>query len=406
MPADNMKTVGLRSSLSRIFRFGLIKVVPGVFNIALIPYLVVALGSMSYGLYSTWLGYAMLVANTVAAIVSQPMYRYLSSRPCERERFAGFAVVAALFAGFVSCGVSQIVEVPSLLALGFGTLAVGTVLGTAASIGFVVANEILRLAAYEGIRILAIAIALAVPAFLGDGLTLGYVVLAMSLSNILPLLALVRQQRFSFPDGAWLCSVVPYGLKSATWLVLAGLPVVSAKSILMQAMPDHAFGIYAAVADLTYRGFAIANAALMMWAFPLLSRQYDEGDIAKVRHTLWLSLLVYGVGGAAMLVGLWVVVYWRLIDLSALPGGALAAVIITLTSFGWHAMSIAHKPFELTLRTTQMAALMAVGVATFYGLTFALIRLFGLDALYVVTLSMAGVAATYVAISLSQKLER
>lgn len=393
-----------QASLFRIIQFGMIKVVPGVFNIVLIPYLLVALGTASYGLYSTWLGYAMLVANSLAAIASQPMYRYLSSHPGEREHFASFAVGVAGLAGLASFGVALMAGAPWLLALGFGGLSVGTVLGTAISIDFAINGRIARLTAYEAFRVLVILLALAVPVLAGAQLRIGHVVLALALSNLLPIMVLARRHRFGRLDAVWLRRIAPYGFKSATWLVLAGLPVVSAKSILLQAMPEHAFGTYAAIADLTYRAFAIANAALVMWAFPMLSRQFDEGRIAAVRRTLRFALLIYALGGVAVMAGGVVAVEGLLLfDISALPGGPLAAIAITLASFGWHGMSISHKLYELTLRTTQMAGLMALGVAAFYALTFSLIRIAGLDPLYVVTMSMSGVALIYSLISINQK---
>lgn len=395
-----------RASLFRIARFALIKVAPGVFNIALIPYLLVALGSASYGLYSTWLSYAMLVTNTVAAIVSQPMYRYLSPRPEEREHFAGFAVGSSAVAGVFSFWVSMVVGAPWPEAFGFATLSICTVLGTALSIDFVVAGQILRLAAYEALRILGIVLVIAIPVLAGRQLTIGNVVLAMAMSNLLPLALLTGRHRFRRPDATWLRRVVPYGLKSATWLVLAGVPVVSAKSILMQAMPEHAFGTYAAIADLTYRGFAIANAALMMWAFPLLSRQFDDKRIAEVRRTLRFALLTYAGSGVIMLAAVIVAADGlSLFDVSALPGGLFAAIAITLANFGWHAMSISHKPFELTLRTTRMATMMALGVVVFYGVTLGLTRFTGMNALYIVTISMLGVALLYCLAALNQEID-
>lgn len=404
--ADNKKNMILPRSLLRIVQFALIKVAPGIFNLALTPYLVMTLGTASYGIYSTWVSYAMLVANTVAAIVSQPMYRYLSSRPEERVHFAGFAIGASGLAGLLSFGTAILLGVPSLEALGFTALSAGTVLGTALSIEFVLAGRIMRLAAYEFLRILVIFIAIAMPVLDGRQLTVGNVVFAMALSNVLPLLLLAGRHRFSPPDARWLRQVVPYGIKSATWLVLAGLPIVSAKSILMVTMPEHAFGTYAAIADLTYRGFSIANAALMMWAFPQLSRQFDEGKTAEVRRTLRFALLLYSAGGVAMLASVVLVIEGiSLFEVSALPGGLLAAIAITFSSFCWHGMSISHKPYELKLRTTQMAGLMAVGAAAFYTLTFSLIYLAGFDALYAVTLSMAGVAIVYSLLALNQKVD-
>jgi hypothetical protein len=396
----------MQVSLFRIVRFALIKVAPGVFNIALIPYLLVALGSASYGLYSTWLSYAMLVANTVAAIVSQPMYRYLSSRPEERMHFASFAIGASGLAGLVSFGVAMLAGAPWPEALGFAAMSTGTVLGTALSIDFVVAGQILRLAAYETLRILAILLAIAIPMLAGRQLTVGNLVLAMALSNVLPLVVLAGRHRCSRPDAVWLRRVVPYGLKSATWLVMAGLPMVSAKTILMQAMPAHAFGAYTSIADLTYRGFGLANAALMMWAFPLLSKQFDQGEVSEARRTLRFTLLIYAGIGAVMLASILGTIGLMPIEVAALPGGMLGLALITAASFGWHGMSIAHKLLELTQRTTRMAALMAVGVIIFYASTFTLIRMVGLDAFYVVTLSLLGVAFTYWAIGLGQKLER
>lgn len=52
-----------------------------------------------------------------------------------------------------------------------------------------------------------------------------------------------------------------------------------------------------------------------------------------------------------------------------------------------------------------MATLMAIGVVAFYGVTFGLTRFTDLNALLVVTLSMVGVAISYIAISLLQSLE-
>lgn len=394
-----------RVALSQIVRLALIKVMPGAFNIALIPYLLATLGSANYGLYSTWLSYAMLVANALAAVASQPMYRYLSSNPLEREAFASFALGAAGVAGLAGLGVTITVGAPWLLALGFGFFSVGTVLGTAISIDLVISAKIARLAIYETVRILVISLALLIPSLSGAELGVGHVVLAMALSNVPPIFLLADRHRFRRLNTKWLRRVASYGFKSAIWLMLAGLPLVSAKSILMQTMPENAFGTYAAIADLTYRGFAIANAALMMWAFPRLSQQFDEGRIYEVHRTLRFALLTYALGGIALLSGV-VAVINRLswFDVSALPGGLIAAVAITLASFSWQGMSIAHKTFELTLRTSRMAALMAVAVLVFYVLTYSLPYIANFEVLYVITFSMIVVAIIYILASLNQKV--
>ncbi|WP_131725682.1 hypothetical protein [Rhodobacter capsulatus] len=394
------------AALLKIVRFGMIRVVPGLFNFALIPWLLVTLGPAAYGVYSTWLGYAALVANTVAAIVTQPMFRYLPHRPEERELFTGFALVAALAAAALSGGIFLHLGVSTSFALGFAAFSFGTVLGSSVGVDFVLSQRVMRLASFEALRILSILVVLALPLLRGLPLRTEDVVLGLAVSNLLPILLLAGRPRLALPSRAWLLRTLSYGAKSAAWLLMAGLPMVSAKTILMQAMPEHAFGAYTAVADLTYRGFALANAALMMWAFPLLSAQFDAGEVAETRRTLRFTLLVYsGLGAAAVAVLLGGIDLFR-IDAAALPGGMIGVALITLASFGWHGMSIAHKPFEMTQRTMQMAALMALGVAGFYTSSFGLIRLAGFEAFYVVILSLIAVALVYGGIGLSQKLER
>ena len=394
------------SALLKIVRFGMIRVAPGLFNFALIPWLLVNLGPAAYGAYSTWLGYAALVANTVAAIVTQPMFRYLPHRPEERDLFTGFTLVTALVAAVVSAGIFLWLGVSFAFAFGFAAFSLGTVIGSAIGVDFVLSQRVMRLASFEALRILSLLCVLALPLIRGLPLHTEDVVLGLALSNLLPILLLAGRRRFALPSREWLLRSLTYGAKSATWLVMAGLPMVSAKTILMQTMPEHAFGVYAAVADLTYRGFALVNAALMMWAFPLLSAQFDAGAVAEARRTLRFTLLVYaGLGGAALALLLSGVNLFQ-IDTAALPGGAIGVVLITLASFGWHSMSIAHKPFELSHRTTQMALLMALCVGLFYVSTYGLIGWAGLEAFYVVVLSLIVIALAYGGIGLSQKLEK
>ena len=396
--------MGAHHALLRIVRFGLIKVAPGLFNFALIPYLLVTLGSAAYGLYSVWLGYAMLVANTVAAIVCQPMFRHLSSKPHERDLYAGFAVAASLLALLLTVFVLAIAGVPKLLAAGFGAFALGTVLTSVVAVDFTISQNILRLAFLEVLRIVAILVVLAWPQSMGVALRIDHVVLAMALANLLPAILLAGRPSFARPHASWLRENLAYGAKSATWLVLAGLPIVTAKTLLMTAMTQPAFGSYTAVADLSYRGFAIVNAALMMWAFPLLSREYDAGNLTETRRLFRFTLLVYAVTGLIGLAAVMGGIGFLPIPVAQLPGGLAAVALITLTSIAWHGMSIAHKPYELTLRTTRMAGLMALCVAGFHALAFLLPPLTGLDAFAVVVPSMLAMAVVYMTIAGSQRL--
>jgi len=328
----------------------------------------------------------------------------VGSKPQERDLYAGFAVAASLLALVLTVFVLAIAGVPKLLAAGFGVFALGTVLISVVAVDLTISQNILRLAFLEVLRIVAILVVMAWPQSTGVALRIDHVVMAMALANLLPAVLLAGRPAFARPRASWLRENLGYGAKSATWLVLAGLPIVTAKTLLMTAMTQPAFGSYTAVADLSYRGFAIVNAALMMWAFPLLSREYDAGNLTETRRLFRFTLLVYAVTGLIGLAAVMGGIGFLPIPVAQLPGGLAAVALITLTSIAWHGMSIAHKPYELTLRTTRMAGLMALCVAGFHALAFLLPPLTGLDAFAVVVPSMLAMAVVYIAIAGSQRL--
>ena len=149
------------NDLKKILAFALIKVAPGLFNVALIPFLVARLRPDAYGNYSLWLSYAMLVATVIGAVVTQPMYRYLSSRPEDRALFDSFMLVAAVAAGAISTAVAVGLNAPGWLPLGYAAFSAGTVLSAGVSVGFQIDRRIGRLALYEGLRVLTIVLPIA-----------------------------------------------------------------------------------------------------------------------------------------------------------------------------------------------------------------------------------------------------
>lgn len=394
------------NDLKKILAFALIKVAPGLFNVALIPFLVARLRPDAYGNYSLWLSYAMLVATVIGAVVTQPMYRYLSSRPEDRALFDSFMLVAAVAAGAISTAVAVGLNAPGWLPLGYAAFSAGTVLSAGVSVGFQIDRRIGRLALYEGLRVLTIVLPIAAPILMGQALETGHVVLGLALSNFVPLALLSGPLRLVAPPGQWLRKATLYGVKSAAWLLLAGIPVVGSKSILSSALTPDSFGAYSAFADITYRGFGLVNAAVTMWVFPVLSRRFDEGALEEVRHLLRFALSIYALSGAAVLAGALALALAKP-DLTAhLSGGLAAIALITLANFAWQGMSIAHKPFELTVRTTRMVLLLAVGVGAFLMLPKAIGMAAAVDPLFAVTAAMAGVAIVYIAISMNQDLGR
>lgn len=392
---------GMRKSLFVILQYSLIKVTPGAFNLALIPFLTVTLGAASYGVYSLWLGYAMLVGNVIAGVVAQPMYRYLPARPDEKDKYDIFSLGAAGIAAVICMGVLLNFDASVLLAVGFSVFALGTVLATTMTVGFIIEEKIARLALFEALRIFVIIAVLAFPLLSDNSLGLEFVVFALALSNLVPIVLFGGRPRIVMPEKAWFRRSLSFGSKSAIWMLLAGLPIVGAKTILIEDMTAEAFGAYAALADLTYRAFAMFNAVLMMWAFPKLSRHFDHGEVAEAKRVLTHTFALYAAGGGVVALGLLGAIWLDLLRIDALPGAALAVLVVTAGSFLWHAMSISHKVLEMRLMTIRMVWLMIVGVAVFYAFGYGFLNVPGVDVFYTVNLVMIGVALSYIGICLS-----
>lgn len=392
--------------LMKIIQFGLLKVAPGLFNIGLIPFLVTKFGPEAYGDYSLWLSYAMLVATVVGAVLTQPMYRYLASHPGERELFNSFMLATGGIAGAFSIAVGLKIGAPLHLAGGLAVFSLGTVLSSGIGVSLQIERRIGRLAVYEMLRVLTIFVSIALPLTLGQNLTISHVVLGLAVSNFVPLLMLMEWPRFGKLELGWLRKVALYGAKSSAWLFLAGLPLVGSKTILSTTLNETAFGTYSAITDIAYRGFGMLNAAVTMWAFPLLSQRFDSGAYDQVRGTLRFALTVYAVAGVLILIGGIGLVKWQPFLAAPLSGGFLAVVSIVFASFTWQAMSIAHKPFELNVQTTQMLLLLAFGVGIFFGIQILLGKTSDIDPVFSITLSMIGVAGFYSLISFNISLRR
>lgn len=376
------------SKLLKIFQFGVIKVVPSAFNLLLIPYLVKVLGAGVYGTYSLLLGYALLVATVVGAIVTQPMYRFLSSRPEELELFNSFAFLAAGLGAVVTFCIVFLQSGNLSFGLGFAIFGWGAVIFGAASVRFQIENRIGRLALFEFLRVITFVLGLAVQLVIVPELVVRHVIFAISLSYIVPLFLLMQRPSLTAPDLDWLLRSASFGAKSAAWLLLAGIPIVGSKAILLDRIPDVEFGAFAALADISYRGFGIVNAAIVMWVFPAISRAYDENRFRQVRQLLTFSLATYGVFGLVALIISMVMAQHYPSVVGSFSNGLVAVGAILVSSFMWQGMSIVHKPFELTMRTSRMVVFMLVALTLFVTSSFGMMDFARLDAIISLCLSL------------------
>ena len=344
----------------------------------------------------------MLLATVAGAVVTQPMYRFLASHREELDQFNGFAFIAATLAAAASLGTMIVLSAPLTLAIGLSVYSFGAVVSASISVQYQIDRLIGRLALYEALRILTILTAITLPVIAGQSLSIQHLVFGLALSNFLPFFLLAKPTKVSLPRQKWLIRTGVFGIKSSGWLLLAGLPIVGSKTILSETLTDEAFGNYSAITDASYRGFGLINSAVTMWAFPTLARLFDTKEYSKARSTLNFSILVYVVSGLLLTAtGLIALLHFSTSP-NQLPGGLLGTFFIVAACFTWQGMSIAHKPFELTLRTTRMVLLMAVGVSAFFA-----ISVLGpaQHSLLIVTSSMTAVAVVYTVIAANQKLE-
>lgn len=387
-----------------IGQFGLIKIIPGVVNILLVPYLVWELGNEQYGTYSLMLSYAMLIATVLGAIVTQPMYRFLASTHETSADFCSLAVVIGGCAAIASFSVLGVVGTPIHFSAGLSLYVLGTVLFAAVSVWFQIRLQMGRLAIFEGLRVVTLVIVVALPKILDQQLAIGHVITGLILSTTVPLILFAPRQRLVKPQVKWLLDTLSFGGKSASWLLLAGLPIVLGKTYLSATLTATTFGTYSAIADFLYRGFGLWNAAVIMWAFPRLSRLFDAKDFKKTRATLYSAIALYLGLGVLAIVALTVIAADTTQLKEHLPGGIATFALISLAYLAWHGMSVCHKPFELCLRTTRMLCAMAIAVLGFGVLVTLGHRLEWAEPIPLIHLNMLLIACFYCWAGLSQRL--
>lgn len=355
-----------RSQLIRVFQYGSIRVLPGIVGLLIIPWLVRSLGTDEYGKFSLLQGYVFLASTVVGALVTQPMYRFLSSNKEMRAKYNLYS----LFSGITAAVLTAVILLPLNDDLGitiaFSIAAMAAVLFATVTVQMQILERISSFAYIEIMRVTIFFGLCIYPPIASSTISLSQVSFAFLASYIFPLMV---YSSYLFPfekiDKKWLKQPFEYGLKSAGWLLLAGLPIIISKTVLSVWGTSEELGEFSAAIDFIYRAFSIINAAIVMTVFPVLSRLFDQKEYRKTRKTIEHALALYLVLGALFSL---LVVSWAYFSPQA-TGGATVSFLdlatIVIACFVWAAMSIAHKPYELALRTTTMVVLMAAAVVIF-----------------------------------------
>lgn len=352
-------------TLVRITQFGAVKVVPGLVNILMIPFLHTAMGAAAFGRFSLFLSYALLAVTVLGAVVTQPMFRFLSSDRESLSRFYAFALLAGAAGALAGALAVIIIAGNAAQSLIGAVFVLSAILYTAVIVRYQIEGEIRRLVLLEAARVAILCGVILILSLQPGPVAFAHVTSAFMLSYLLPLLASARDLRLEWPDRKWLLSRIGFGFRSATWLILAGLPFVLSKTLLATHVSDLELGAYSANADMFYRIFGMVNIAIAMWAFPTMSAAFDSGNLREARRTLWFGTTVYALASLTITAA---AVFGALFTgpfPAPLSGGLQPYILLLVACFLWQGMSLAHKPLELAQMTGRMIWLMVAAFLLF-----------------------------------------
>ena|GEM_PF-2628704 len=382
-------------SLLRIAQFGFIKAFPGLVNIALIPALYQLLGSEEFGHFSLFFSYVLLAVTVFGAIIAQPMYRFLSSKMNAGDLFNGLTVFAASFGALIGglVGYAFFGGWNNSVA-GFSFVMFG-VLYSALTVNLQVSEKVRSLIFLEVLRISSLGLTIILLHYLVDGLSYTSVIYAFSFSFFLAFCFLLRGVKFTLPTWGWASDMIKFGSLSASWLLLAGLPLVLGKSVLVGEVSETEFGAISANLDMYYRMFSILNAAIAIWAYPTMSAAFDSGDRVGAKKTHFFALTVYIAAGATALALLVVGAAWYQPFPARISGGLLPFALILVACFLLQVMSLAHKPLEMSRSLITMIALMACALVVFGACALVLLNVETVNPAVAIAVALGSAALVY-----------
>ena len=371
-----------------ILKYSAIKVLPGVFGIVTLPLVIMYLGLEDYGRYSILQAYTLLVVAVGSALVTQPMYRYLSSEPADQDKFVFSVVVVSTISSLLTFPVVFLYSDSLVYASGMSLTCLLAIFYAFTAVLFQLDGKIAKLAYIEFLRVgLFFTLVVGSEKYLG-GLNIPQVIFASVLSYLVPMMLCMPKCTLVIPKFSWIHERFLYGLNGAAWLLIAGAPWLVGKAMIDSAAGSTSLGQFSAVADVFYRGFGMINSAVVMSVFPLLSREWDIGNLETVRRIYLLGIVVYLVLCTASYFLLYMV-YWFMPglfgDFDLLAGNVLLVVSACIV---WQILSLTHKKAELARRVGSNTVNICVGFGIFLMLSYALIYHSSFDAVASVALAI------------------
>jgi O-antigen/teichoic acid export membrane protein len=339
--------------ITSILKYSAIKMLPGVFGLITLPLVILYLGLEDYGRYSILQAYTLLVVAVGSALVTQPMYRYLSSAPDDQSKFSCMVIMVSAIASSLTLATVWLYSKSFVYASGMSLFSLLAILYAYTAVLFQLDGAIAKLAYIEFLRVgLFFTLVVGGESYIGS-LTIAQVIYASVVSYATPMLFYMPTIKFEMPKLPWLRERFLYGLNGAVWLLIAGAPWLVGKAMIDSAAGSLALGQFSAISDIFYRGFGMINSAVVMSVFPLLSREWDSGNLGAVRRIYFLGLVVYLALSAASYFAL-CMLFWFFPeyfgDFDLLTGSTLLLIVACII---WQILSLTHKRIELALRVKE-----------------------------------------------------
>lgn len=352
-------------------------IVPSLINGLSIPVLKHLLGASGYGHYALYFN-AMLITNAlICGWLSQSVLRF-NAKAADKAQFAAQSF-------FISCFLPIILFLPTCIIVWqqqgeflFGIIFASTLLLASLQLPLQTltqANfhskatlyaEALRTTTWFGFAMLLYWIGLPYLYSLFIALLVSYSVSVAFLYHKNPLPPFGK--KVIAPAG-WrqlMKQLSVYGIPMSLWFVFAYLLTYVDKVYMLRYFGPVVQGNYNALFDFIAKALVLMLVPVLTSAFPLLSEAYEKGETVVIKKLL-RKLIGYELLALAAALILYKLFGYRilfyLLKIPSEPMYIYAGMFIIAGTLIWQIAMLAHKPFELRLRSVFMLVRVAIAFA-------------------------------------------
>jgi hypothetical protein len=190
-----------------------------------------------------------------------------------------------------------------------------------------------------------------------EHLSLTSVIVVTAVANLAPSILLLRKSGSTAQFR--LRSDLAFGLPIGVWLFLTAMIQYSDRWVLASRVGSHAAADYSVTSDLMFRGTSAIMAPLIIALHPLIMSAASRSDDA------WTGLVLHGLRAQALLGGLALIFgiafsRWGGLFLPTADTDLIVVLALIFAGALWQAVTLWHKKYEVTSRTTLMAIAMCV----------------------------------------------